>query len=149
MSTEKIELDNDQREKAEQLLDQLSKGEIQQPGDVLEDWKSLQEIVDYSKVGLVNNGEAGEDHSRKKRCIPVSDIAGTSREGIKIMEHRFENVLNWLLSGEFKVRHSEVPILEKFDGEYYVSTDGHHRVVVFKVLDIEEMYVEYVEVEIL
>lgn len=80
--------------------------------------------------------------------IPVSAIDGTSSSSVTIKEHRLRKMLNWLLRGEFQKRPERPPKLEKFCEKYYVSVDGHHRVIAFKWIGIDEIFAEYVGVEL-
>jgi len=145
MTSETIELDEQQRTKAEELLAQLDEGEIEKPEDIVEDWRSARELYDYDELVRSLIDDETIETERKTGYIPVSKIAGTTHSNAEIMDRRLRKALIRLLDGEFQVEHERPPKLEKFDDRYYVSVDGHHRVTAFKALEIEEMYIEYIE----
>jgi len=148
MGGETVELDESQRSKAVDLLQQLEQGLIEKPEDVVGDWKYLSDHLDYSQLKIVEEHDLGCELDRQRERIRVSKIAGTTHSGVKVMEQRLEKILELLLAGDFRVETESPPKLEKFEGEYYVSVDGHHRVLAFKALELEELFVEYIEVEL-
>lgn len=141
-----VKLSEGQREKARDLLQQLRSGNVEDPEDVVDDWEYVGERYDYQAITnhALENVEDG--FTRYREHIPVSAIAGTTHSYATVMPHRLEKVLEWLLAGEFQVEAERPPKLDKIEDRYYVSQDGHHRVIAFKVLMLDEIYVEYIEI---
>jgi len=143
-SEDTVSLTARQREKATELLDQVTNGEIEVPGDIVDDWEYYEKDYDYEE--LLEQPE--EEFTRQRAHAPVSDIGGTTHDKIEMMDGGLERALCLLRSGEYKVEPRRPPKLEKLGDKYYVSVDGHHRVTAFKALGLETMYIEYVDVPI-
>lgn len=143
--TETVTLEQSQREQAREILDRLAKEEIEHPLDVLDEWKSVEETMDYWNA----QPETGAGYHRAHRFIPVSQIAGTTHKNItdpdKFVPRRLRKVLKWLLAERFEVRHDNPPIVEKIHGHYYVTANGNHRVIAFKALGIDRIFVTAIE----
>jgi len=148
MGGDTVELNEDQRDRALVILDLLDAGEISYTDEIIEDWEYNMGDVEYSNLEPVKDYfHDGEVHPHRE-FIPVSEIAGTTHSRSEFKEHRLRRSLDWLINGEFELKHKRPPKLEKYREKYYVSIDGHHRVIAFKSVGIEEMFVEYLEVEI-
>jgi hypothetical protein len=142
-----VQLSEDQRERATKILDLLNEQKISYTDEIVEDWEYNMRGIEYSNLkpakNYFYNGEVHPD----REFIPVSKIAGTTHSRSEFKQHRLRRVLNWLIDGEFQVRDERPPTLEKYSDSYWVSMDGHHRVIAFKSIGIEEMFVRYMEVE--
>lgn len=145
MKGETISLSKAQRKTAERILERVSEGCVDRPEDLVNEWKSVDEDFDYQKITTHVFENVDGEIPRKRDFISVSKIAGTTHSDPNIMQHRMENVLNLLISGEYQKQPEHPPKLEKIGDEYYVSVDGHHRVMAFKSLRLDEIYVKYID----
>lgn len=143
--SETVELNAAQRQRAQAILTRLDRGEVKHPLHVLDAWKSVQETTDY----WGNQPGPGADYSRERRYVPVAEIAGTIHQDVTdpdtFVPRRLRKVLTWLLNGEFESEHQNPPILEKVQGEYYVSSNGNHRTIAFIALDIDRLFADLIE----
>jgi len=129
--TETITLSDSQTVKAEQLLEMLD--EDIHPSDIVSEWNPTP-----SRTNLEWTNIGGE-------YIPVTEIIGTEKHNIDRLEpKRMKNIVELLLNGEFNREHHLAPVLCKIDGDYYVDSDGNHRVLAHKFIGIEEIYADVV-----
>lgn len=100
-------------------------------------WKSLDEAYPNNK----NLKQTG----RKRRKVNVNKIVGTIGRTNKWYPERFFHAVWLLKNGKYDYDYIRLPILFKINGEYFVVTDGNHRVLAFKYLKIKKMTADIVE----
>lgn len=136
---ETVSLTEAQSDRARNLLRRLSADEIHVPTDVVDTWDPPEEFVDY--------GELEKSFTRQHGFISPSRIQGTFETTVNRLETgRLAKVLKWMLDGTYQVRHSVPPALQKRRDRYFVTSDGHHRCLAAKALELDEFYVVYEEV---
>lgn len=138
-------LTQEQRERAEKILRQLSNGEVEEPADIIERWEPM---PDYDELDTEEH-VFDIDTSIETKYVAVSDIIGTGTGGTDYLRtDRLKRVIELLLNGEFNCEPERPPKLEGVDGDYYVAVDGVHRTLAFKAIGLDEMYVEVIELPI-
>lgn len=134
-SKETLSLSMKQRERAVELLRRVNNGDVHSPTDVVDVWESPESTIDRSrKEGTF---------PQQKEFISPEPISGSLGMENRLEQHRLKEVLAYLLEGEFEVRNSFPPVVQKRDGRFYVSTDEHHRSMVAKAIELDKLYVEY------
>lgn len=135
----RIELDEKQKQKAEELANGIIEGQINHPKDFLEEWKGTPDEGLCWGQDLVSK-------TNKETMVDPSKIKGTERVNIDRFEkNRILRVLKWLHKGEYKEKPPHPPDLNLIDGDYYVSSEGNHRSMSHKYLGIDKMYAEVTE----
>lgn len=143
MST--ITLNGDQRKRANDILQRLSRGEIVEPMDIVEQWEIMPNYddLDTDKPVLDMNLQ------RERKYISVSNIIGTGTGAEDRLEQsRLKNAVELLVEGKFKEESERPPKIEGISGDYYVAVDGVHRSLAFKAIGTDEMYAEVVEIPV-
>lgn len=100
-------------------------------------WKELDKS--YPKCGEMKQIE------RNNQWVEVDKIIGTDRDPTRWFPRRFFRCIELLKKEEYDYNHDWLPILFKIGGEYFVASDGNHRVLAFKYLKIKKMTAEIVE----
>lgn len=144
MDGETLSLNRSQRKTAERILDRIA-GSIECPEDVVDDWECIDESFDYQEIRKYIYENVDHDIPRQRDFVPVSKIAGSISSDFKVMQNRLKSILNILISNKYTIYPENPPKLEKVGSRYYVSTDGHHRVIAFKALGLDKMCVEYIK----
>lgn len=128
---ETISLTSEQRERANEMLEQLD-GESE-PQDFVDEWR-----VAPNRVGMEWKEEAYQ-------YVPTGMIVGTEGHNVeRLVPGRLRSVVEKLLAGKFEKEPRFPPALCWVDGEYFVDADGNHRVIAFKYIGIEEVYAEVI-----
>lgn len=134
MTAETLSLSREQVERAVEMAERLSEGEIETPQDFVQEWRSAPSVTGATYENL------GE------RYVPVENIKGTVPQNVeRFNPGRAAKILTKLGDGEFEVEHERPPNLMKVGDEYFVDRDGIHRSLLFKYLGVDEMYAEVVE----
>jgi hypothetical protein len=134
---ETISLTEEQEERARDIYQRLQDDEITRPTDIIE-WREPTKTIDYQAQK--------KSFPRYKELVDPGEIEGTTGSTARLEKHRLTTVLAWLIKGEFEVRDEYPPVLQKRDGGYYITADGHHRCIAAKAVGLDEFYVEYAEV---
>jgi hypothetical protein len=146
-----IELTATQRGRAEQLKDRLDNGKVTKPQDInrVRPWDSIS-IKDINEQREYDVYEPVNPEDTEKWVDP-DDIVGVSGSP-KPDEHnpqkerlepsRLHSALDRLLSGKFDVRYKQSPKYIELDGDYYVSSDGIHRSIACKAVNIDQIWGE-------
>jgi len=132
---ETISLNDDQRERAVRLLERLAEGEIQHPTDVFDSWALPEDSV--------NHQQKDEPFPTGRKFVDPSGIEGPGHDLHRLKPGRLAKVLQWLIEGEYQVKHSVPPIVEKREDRYYVIQDGRHRCIAARAIGFDELYVEF------
>lgn len=133
---ETISLTKEQRERARRLLKQTVDGDVETPTDVVDSWEEPATTKKQNEC----------QSPQHEGFISPSAIAGSVEFSNRLEKHRLKKILAYLLKGNFELRNSYPPVLEKREDRFYVTTDGHHRCMVAKGIGLERLYVEYTEV---
>lgn len=76
-----------------------------------------------------------------KTHVSVDRIVGGGRQN-GLIPARVERIFYRMVNGGWDTKHEAPPVLAKIDGEYYVTQDGNHRTIVYKLLGIDSMYAD-------
>jgi hypothetical protein len=134
---ETISLTDEQEERARRIYHQLRDGEITRPTDIVE-WRKPSKSIDrQKKEGPI---------PRHMEFIDPANIAGTTGSPDYLQEGRLRTALVRLIQGDFEVKNRYPPVLQNFDGRYYITADGHHRCIAAKAVGLDQFYVEYEDV---
>ena len=135
---ETLSLTPEQRQRAKELLKRADNGEVKSPTDIVDSWEEPDTTIDRErKEGIFPKYEG---------LINPDAIVGSDGFSHRLEQHRLKKVLAHMLKGNFEVQNSHPPVLQKREGRFYVTSDGHHRSMVAKAIGLEELYVEYSEV---
>jgi hypothetical protein len=135
----RVKLSPHQVERVRELIDAASKGKLNEPEDVVDEWRQLpshDQIQAEAAVDLAENPPGPERVS-----IDPKQVVGASLPE-RLDLTRFIDVLELLLDGEFDRDHEECPVVLEFKDEYFVTADGTHRLLACKALDIAPITVE-------
>lgn len=142
---ETISLTEKQRERAQNILEQIDDKEINHPEDLVNTWEPKPDDEEINEMSEVNIFE--RRLSQDKRYVPTSNIVGNNKYSIDyIQPRRIKKITNWLLDGEFERKNFAPPTLESIGENYYIYTDGTHRVLTFKSIGIEEIYAKVTDI---
>lgn len=84
--------------------------------------------------------EYGESETR---MVDVDRIVGTDPMNVdRLVERRLVRIVNTMVEGNWKPRYNRVVLARHPDGDYYVTADGNHRVLVHKFVGIDRIYAE-------
>lgn len=134
MKTEKLDLSDNQRQKALELATKIDRGKITKPQDIVDEWEPIPD------KGLVWGKDLVEDDT-KYLHINTERLIGTARQNIERLEKdRMLNILEIIWKNNYKHRGFEPPQLVLINGRYYVNSDGNHRALAHKALDTDDMY---------
>ncbi|MCF2165401.1 hypothetical protein KVP04_00425 [Halobacterium salinarum] len=135
---ETYSLTDGQRELARKLHKQVGEGKITSPSEFLDGWTSRHLIPD------VNPESDIVPYPERTEFIDPSKIAGTTKTNVnRFNRGRIQTHLARFHNGEFRREVPAPPRLQKIEDKYYVTSDGLHRSMVAKALDLEEIYAVY------
>jgi hypothetical protein len=133
-----VTLNSKQAARATKLKQELNSGRVSQPQDInrVRPWTKItfSQMQSQTSEDLTQSGNS----EKVTEFVDPDNIIGVDGD----TEHRLENsrlikVLSWMLDGNFDNRSSDRPQYIKFQGDYYVSTDGVHRSMACKAVGVE------------
>lgn len=134
-SKQTLSLDTDSKERALDLLKRVDNDDVHSPKDIVDEWENPKSTI--------NREEKDGLFPQYRGFISPKLILGSLGMEGRLETHRIKEVLVYLLEGKFEVQNSFPPVLQKREGLFYVSTDGHHRCMIAKAIELDELYVEY------
>lgn len=145
--TTPIQLSTEQVSKAKQVRRVLAEG----MGDKL---RTARETHDssFEPLDFVDRWDDAPDSvsrflekpPRHRTSVNPASIVG-STSSTRLIPQRVDRILYKMLHGGWDVSHCSVPVLAEYDREYFVTEEGNHRCLVFKMLDIADVEVEVVD----
>jgi len=136
-------LSDEQKGRAEDLLERVENGDASHPTDLLDNWEPC---PTWSELDAMSNGSVFDDANelkKEEKWVPLSNVVGTDAKLTdRFEEDRIKKVLKWMLAGEFQPKHSDRPQYIEIGGDYYVGSDGNHRTIVSKAVGIDEIFAE-------
>lgn len=132
-----IELTEEQRQRAEEALEQIKRGEVTHPKDLLDEWKACPE---WQEIDRMYEGDVYKESVTVEKWIPISNIVGTVSGNIdRFKKSRIESAFQRLLDGRFEPDHSRKPHYIEVGGDLYVGADGNHRSIACKVVGLDKI----------
>ena len=121
----------DRGAKLEQLHEMLDDEDADlHPEDLVDEWDTWAPNYEYDHV---TEGQ--------ERMVPVDKIVGTDPiNEDRLVERRLVKIVNTLVAGEWEPRYDPVKLARHPNGDYYVTSDGNHRVLAHKFLGYDEIY---------
>jgi len=75
--------------------------------------------------------------------VSVERIVGTDPMNTdRLVERRLVRIVNRLASGEYESQYDTVHLVQRPNGDYYVSSDGNHRVLAHKYFGYDVIYAD-------
>jgi hypothetical protein len=131
-------LTDSQREQAKELYYQVDEGKIASPTELVDEWNLPPRIPE------VDTDSDCLPFPEETEFINPSNIAGTFESNInRFNTGRIKNHLARFHNEEFWRDDPAPPRLQKIDGKYYVTSDGLHRSLTAKALDLHEVKTVY------
>lgn len=79
------------------------------------------------------------------RWVDVDKIVGTVARIDKFWKERFIECIKLVQTNKYNFNWAKPPVLFKIRNEYFVTTDGNHRVLAFKFLELKRIKAKVVE----
>ena len=129
-------LTDPQRDRARDLYHKVDDGKISTPTELVNEWKTPSRITDPK----LDSDSDYLPYPEKTEFINPSNITGTFESNInRFNPGRIKSHLARFHNGEFRRDDPAPPRLQKIGNEYYVTSDGIHRSLTAKALDLPEL----------
>ena len=114
-----------------EIREKILNGESVTPSDITDQWAGWCADGSYDHVGV------------ETELVPVENIVGTAPQNTdRLDEKRLVKIVNKILNEDWEVKQDTIVLEQHPGGDYYVSSDGNHRVLAHKLLEIGQIYAE-------
>lgn len=137
-----LELSDEQRRRAEAVLDAVKSGEATHPLDLLEEWHAGPTWRDLQYLGHFYGDATRNMPDESVEWVGLDNVLGAKWELYdRFVDGRLVTAFRQLLDGQFRPKYDrKKPSYLEVDGDLYVNGDGTHRTIACKAAGVERIH---------